>query len=185
MSRASCSESSAAFELMLCRHIRPQRLHIHQRPGHVCPQIRIAERPDNRRESRNPQTLSRQVNLLHSLVRVELHIRQQWLQLAQLLCSRRCRLRPAQNHPQVVFQAPLNRIVQRQIERLTRRLAGGHASLKIPRSRPRALSRYLRRRQLLRKRRRNRYGPTISANAAQAQKYFGYFLQSSEDIDRL
>ena len=79
----------------------------------------------------------------HSLVCVKFHLRQQRLQLGQPLRPRRIGLSSAQNHAQVVLQAPLDGIIQRQIQGQPGRLARSDTSLKAARGWSCALPWYL------------------------------------------
>ena len=130
MSRASCAESSAAVNWCLAaRYVRSDftftsdQLNDARRSVYPNGPI-IVGNPGN------PQAFRRQVHLRNGFVRVELDIGQQRLQLAQSLRPRRGRLGPAQNRSQVVLKAPLDCIVQRQIQRLTGRVACRDTSLK-------------------------------------------------------
>ena len=72
----------------------------------------IAEGPDDRGKAGNTQALGGQIGLLLGFLGVEIHRRQQGLQLAQALGARACRLRAAQNDAQIGLQSALDCVIK-------------------------------------------------------------------------
>src|SRR6185437_3760851 len=88
------------------------------------------ERPDDRVDPRELQSVRRQVHLLNLNRSRARHRRQQVLQLLQPLPVRILLVGGLQNQSEVILQSPLDRIVERQRQHIRRRLPAHQASVK-------------------------------------------------------
>ena len=123
------SRQLRGVEVVARRQVISDRVHIHHRPREARAQIGVAKGPHDAGKSWDPQSQGSQVHLLQGPLPRSIHRGQKRLHLAQALASDSGRLGGAQNGAQVVQEAALNGLVQRQVQRLRRYLAGRHAAL--------------------------------------------------------
>ncbi len=123
------SRQLRCFEIMFRSQIRLDRIQAEYGPGKVRAQIGVSKRSNHFGHARKPETLRRNVHLLIGLFEIAVDGGKQFLEVLEPIAARAGDLRGGEQQAQVVLQASLHRIIQRQRQRILSRRSLGHSTL--------------------------------------------------------